>query len=182
MYFAEENDRLRRIVQRIAEGSPGKVTSRPIDALLYSVVRATEPERCLELGAYEGTTSLYIAQGLEDNGTGSLKAIEIDEGRASAAEDHLEDAGLSDRVEVSVGDSRELVPAMDESFDLIFIDTTPNQYDEDVENAMAHLAEGGILGVYEVLGETEVVERMREDLDVIEFEKYGSFVLAQKSL
>ncbi|MDY7081616.1 MAG: class I SAM-dependent methyltransferase [Halobacteria archaeon] len=180
MYFAEENERLRKIVRRIAEGNPEKITSRPIDALLYSVVRATNPERCLELGAFEGTTTLYIAQGLKDNEGGKLTSIEMNESNARGARQHLEDAEVDDYAEIIVGDSREIVPDLEGNFDLIFIDTSPNQYEEDYENATGLLAEGGILGIDDALeGNDELIERIEDEMNIITFEDW-SFVLAQK--
>lgn len=179
MYFAEENERLRKIVRRIAEGSPGKITSRPIDALLYSVVRATRPQRCLELGAYEGTTSLYIAQGLKDNQEGELLSVEIDEGYARGARQHLREAGLEDYAEVRVGDSRDVVPEIDEEFDLVFIDTSPDQYLEDYRNVKPLLSSHAVLGIDDALTADGVVEEVRGDMSVIEFTEYRSFLLAQ---
>lgn len=179
MYFAEENERLRKIVRRIAEGSPGKITSRPIDALLYSIVRASRPGRCLELGAYEGTTSLYIAQGLKDNEEGSLTSVEIDEGYARGARQHLEEAGLTDYADVVVGDSLEVVPDLEGEFDLVFIDTAPEQYPEDYANVKPLLSGRGVLGIDDALLSEEVVRKVRDDMNVIEFQEFRSFLLAQ---
>ena len=181
MYFAEENESLRKIVRRIAERSPGNVTARPVDALVYTVIRATGAERCLELGAYEGTTSLYIAQGLADNGTGELVAIEIDESSARGARKHLEEAGLAEYAEVVVGDSREYVPTLDgdAEFDLVFVSTPPQQHAEDYENVRPLLAEGGFLGIDNATGSSNAVEMARDDgIDVLEFDDW-SFALAQ---
>jgi len=182
MYFAEENEDLREIVQRIAERSPGSVTARPVDALVYTVVRATSPERCLELGAYEGTTSLYIAQGLADNGSGELVAVEIDEANARGARKHLEEAGVGEHTEVVVGDSRDYIPTLDEDekFDLIFVSTPPQQHTTEYENLRPLLSEGGFLGVDNAVGtSSEAVEHARDDgMDVLTFNDW-SFALAQ---
>lgn len=179
MYFAEENERLRKIVQRIAEANPGKVTSRPVDALLYSVVRASGAERCLELGAYEGTTSLYLAQGVADNGGGLLTAVEIDESNARGARQHLEEAGLDEHAEVVVGDSRDVVGGLDDTFDLVFVDTSPSQYLADYDEASDVLADGGVLAFNKAMDEPELVERARDEMEALVFEEYGSFLLAQ---
>jgi len=181
MYFAEENEDLQEIVQRIAKRSPGSVTARPVDALVYTVVRATSPDMCLELGAYEGTTSLYIAQGLSDNGSGELLAVEIDEANARGARKHLEDAGVDGHTEVVVGDSREYVPTLDEeNFDLVFVSTPPQQHSEEYENLYPLLSEGGFLGIDNAVGtSSEAIELARKDgMDVLTFDEW-SFGLAQ---
>jgi predicted O-methyltransferase YrrM len=181
MYFAEENERLKEIVRRIAERSPGNVTARPVDALVYTVVRATGAERCLELGAYEGTTSLYIAQGLADNGSGELVAVEIEEPSARGARKHLEEAGVDEYAEVVVGDSRDYVPTLDEDekFDLVFVSTPPKQHADDYDNVRPLLAEGGFLGIDNATGSSEGVKKARGDgMDVLEFDDW-SFALAQ---
>lgn len=179
MYFAEENERLKEIVRRIAERSPGNVTARPVDALVYTVVRATGAKRCLELGAYEGATSLYIAQGLADNGSGELLAVEIEEASARGARKHLEEADVAEYAEVVVGDSREYVPDLEGEFDLVFVSTPPQQHATDYENVRPLLAEGGFLGIDNATGSSEAVERARDDdMDVLEFDDW-SFALAQ---
>jgi len=178
MYFAEENERLKGIVRRIAERSPGSVTPRPVDALVYSVVRATAPDRCLELGAYEGTTSLYIAQGLADNGNGGLVAVEIEESSARGARKHAEEAGVDDRVEVVVDDSRDYAPTLDGEFDLVFVSTPTKQHAEEYENVRPLLSEDGFLGIDNATG-SAAVEGARDDgMDVLTFDGW-SFALAQ---
>jgi len=181
MYFAEENERLKDIVRRIAERSPGSVTARPVDALVYTVVRATGAERCLELGAYEGTTSLYIAQGLADNGSGELVAVEIEEASARGARKHLDEAGVAEYAEVVVGDSLDYVPTLDEDakFDLVFVSTPPQQHGEEYENVRPLLADEGFLGIDNATGTSKAVETARDDgMDVLEFDDW-SFALAQ---
>jgi predicted O-methyltransferase YrrM len=178
MYFAEENERLKDIVRRIAERSPGNVTPRPVDALVYSVVRATSPDRCLELGAYEGTTSLYIAQGLADNGNGELVAVEVDESSARGARKHVKEAGVADRVEVVVGDSREHVPKLDGGFDLIFVSTPTKQHAEDYGNVRPLLTDSGFLGIDNATGSAAVEKARDGGMDALTFDDW-SFVLAQ---
>ena len=178
MYFAEENERLKDIVRRIAERSPGSVTPRPVDALVYSVVRASSPDRCLEIGAYEGTTSLYIAQGLADEGNGELIAVEIEKASARGARKHVEEEGVADRVEVVAEDSLEYVPTLEGEFDLVFVSTPTKQHAEEYENVRPLLAEDGYLGIDNADG-SEAVERAREDgMDVLTFDDW-SFALAQ---
>jgi predicted O-methyltransferase YrrM len=178
MYFAEENDRLKDIVRRIAERSPGSVTPRPVDALVYSVVRASSPDRCLEIGAYEGTTSLYIAQGLVDEGNGELVAVEVEESSARGARKHIEEAGVADRVEVVVEDSLEYVPTLEAEFDLIFVSTPTKQHAQEYKNVRRLLADGGFLGIDNADG-SAAVEKAREDgMDVLTFDDW-SFALAQ---
>ncbi|MCX2818656.1 class I SAM-dependent methyltransferase [Haladaptatus sp. F3-133] len=178
MYFAEENDRLKEIVRRIAERSPGSVTPRPVDALVYSVVRATSPDRCLEIGAYEGTTSLYIAQGLADEANGELVAVEVEESSARGARKHVEGAGVGDRVEVVTDDSLEYVPTLEGGFDLIFVSTPTKQHAEEYENVRPLLSDDAYLGIDNADG-SPAVEKARDDgMDVLTFDDW-SFALAQ---
>ncbi|MFP4188564.1 MAG: O-methyltransferase [Halobacteriales archaeon] len=178
MYFAEENESLKKIVRRIAERSPGNVTPRPVDALVYSVVRATAPDRCLEIGAYEGTTSLYIAQGLADEENGELVAVEVEESSARGARKHVEEAGVADRVDVVVEDSLEYVPSLEGEFDLVFVSTPTKQHAEEYENVRPLLAEDGFLGIDNADG-SAAVEGARDDgMDVLTFDDW-SFALAQ---
>ena len=148
-------------------------------------MRATGAERCLELGAYEGTTSLYIAQGLADNGSGELVAVEVEESSARGARQHLEEAGVAEHAEVVVADSRDYVPKLGgegedgDRFDLIFVSTPPKQHAEDYENVRPLLTDGGFLGIDNATGSSEAVSLARGDgMDVLGFDEW-SFAMAQ---
>src|SRR5690349_19172562 len=71
--------------------------------LLFHVVRALQPQTCLEMGACVGISASYQAAALELNGAGRLITLEGAEPLAARTERTLQELGLSHRAEVRLG-------------------------------------------------------------------------------
>ncbi len=103
--------------------------------LLQLFAELVGARRILEIGTLGGYSAIHFARALPDGGT--LISLELEERHAEVARANLERAGLKERVEVRVGDARELLAAMVENgegpFDLIFIDADKEGYPEYLE-------------------------------------------------
>jgi len=78
-----------------------------VGRLLYLLVRSRRPALAVEFGASMGISAIYIAAALRDNGQGRLITTEMNAAKAHRAALHLEQAGLSDWVDVRQGDAFE---------------------------------------------------------------------------
>jgi caffeoyl-CoA O-methyltransferase len=100
--------------------------------LLQLLVEIAGARRILEIGTLGGYSAIHFARALPENGT--LISLEIDEHHARVARNNVERAGLSDIVEIRVGDAHELLAGLAEDnegpFDLIFIDADKESYPE----------------------------------------------------
>ena len=99
--------------------------------------------RILEVGALGGYSTIYLARALPEDG--SLVSLELDEEYARIARDNIERAGLSEKVEVRVGDARELLSQMREAFDLVFIDADKEGYPAYLEHALRLSRSGSLI-------------------------------------
>ncbi len=103
--------------------------------LLQLFAELVGARRILEIGTLGGYSAIHFARALPDGGT--LISLELEERHAEVARANLERADLKERVEVRVGDARELLAAMVENgegpFDLIFIDADKEGYPEYLE-------------------------------------------------
>src|SRR5215207_3930342 len=92
--------------------------------LLQLLVEIAAARRILEIGTLGGYSAIHFARALPDDGT--LISLEIDEHHARVARNNVERAGLSEIVEIRVGDARELLSSLVENnegpFDVTFID------------------------------------------------------------
>lgn len=88
--------------------------------LLYSLVRALGPEMVAEIGVYKGSTTAWIAQGLEENGAGMLFAI--DKRECPQARALIQQGGLGERVTWFDKTVSVPVPAGVPPLDLVFVD------------------------------------------------------------
>ena len=103
--------------------------------LLQLLAEIASARRILEIGTLGGYSTIHFARALPDDG--ALISLELDERHADVARTNIERAELSDKVELRVGDARELLAALAESgvepFDLIFIDADKEGYPEYLE-------------------------------------------------
>src|SRR5918997_1661263 len=98
--------------------------------LLQLLTEIAGARRILEVGTLGGYSAIQFARALPEDGT--LISLEIDEHHANVARNNVERAGLSDIVEIRVGDAHELLAALVEDgegpFDVTFIDADKESY------------------------------------------------------
>ena len=87
-------------------------------------MRALDPV-VLEVGTAIGYSTLHMAAELRD---GRVITLELREDRAAQARDFFERAGVSDRVELIVGDARETIESVGGPIDLLFVETPKDEY------------------------------------------------------
>ena len=112
-------------------GLPGINVSASEGKLLQMLVEISGARRILEIGTLGGYSAILLARALPDDGT--LLSLELEERHAEVARNNVERAGLSDKVEVRVGDAKqglEDLAQKGEAFDLIFIDADKEGYPE----------------------------------------------------
>jgi protein-L-isoaspartate O-methyltransferase len=79
--------------------------------LLYMCARASRAKQIIEFGTSFGVSTIHLACALRDNGGGRLIGTELESEKAQRARQNLADAGLSDLVEIRVGDALETLKA-----------------------------------------------------------------------
>ncbi|MGH3145056.1 MAG: O-methyltransferase [Rubrobacter sp.] len=100
--------------------------------LLQLFTELVGARQILEIGTLGGYSAIHFARALPEDGT--LLSLELEERHAEVARSNVERAGLSEKVEIRVGDARGQLAAMTESgegpFDLVFIDADKEGYPE----------------------------------------------------
>jgi catechol O-methyltransferase len=112
---------------------------------------ASDP-RVLELGAYAGYSSIYMADVL-GHGT-SITSVEVNADNVRAARGNIEHAGLAGRIEVIHGSSSDVIPTLQGTFDLVFLDHWKDLYLKDLQLLEQHdLISPGSVVVADNVGE-----------------------------
>jgi caffeoyl-CoA O-methyltransferase len=124
--------------------------------LLEALVVATGATRVLEIGTFTGYGALAIAARLPADGR--VITIESDEEYAALARDHIEASPDAATVDLRVGDARELVPALDGPFDLVFVDAWKPDYPHYYEAVLPKLADRGLIVCDNVLWSGAVLD------------------------
>jgi predicted O-methyltransferase YrrM len=114
------------------------------------------PKRVLEIGTFTGYSALCLAKGLAPDGV--LHTIERDDELADLIREGFFTADLKERIVLHIGNALEVIPKLDEVFDLVFIDGDKREYVAYYEAAMAKLRPGGFLLADNVLWDGKVLE------------------------
>jgi predicted O-methyltransferase YrrM len=92
-----------------------------VGRLIYLLVRSRRPALVVEFGTSFGVSAIHIASGIRDNCFGHLITTEQSAAKAPRAAVHLEQAGLSDLVEIRQGDAFQTLAGVRE-IDLLLLD------------------------------------------------------------
>ena len=93
---------------------------------LDEVIEQHKPTTILEVGTLVGYSAIRMARHLRDGGR--VICVELSEERARTARANFERAGLSDRIEVVLGDARDVLPRLKGRFDMVFLDAVKEDY------------------------------------------------------
>lgn len=134
--FAPPDEALEAALRDSREaGLPEINVSATEGRLLQLLAEIAGARRVLEIGTLGGYSAIYFARALPEDGI--LVSLELEERYAGVARENVERAGLSDKVEIRVGDAKELLATMVEDgegpFDLVFIDADKEGYPEYLE-------------------------------------------------
>ncbi|MEI6142957.1 MAG: class I SAM-dependent methyltransferase [Mariniphaga sp.] len=135
------------------------------------------PAIILEIGTYTGYSALCLVKGLSDNGL--LHTIEINEEFEQFAAEFFEEAGMSERIIHHIGDAEEIVPQLDELFDLVFIDADKRKYLAHYNLIFPKIKIGGIIIADNTLWAGKIVEKVvRSDEQTKGVMQFNDFVKA----
>lgn len=124
-------------------------------SFLQMISHMVRPKRILEIGTFTGYSAICLAQGLQAGG--HLHTIEIDEELQTMSSGYFKEAGLQDKITQHIGIAAEIIPALNETFDLVFIDADKLNYELYYDLVFDKLATGGYLLADNVLYDGEVV-------------------------
>ena len=84
------------------------------------------PQRILELGTFTGYSALCLAEGLAEGG--KLITIEHNDELEETIRRNLSRSPIGDRIELRIGDAKEICASMRDTYDLVFIDADKREY------------------------------------------------------
>jgi caffeoyl-CoA O-methyltransferase len=114
-----------------------------------------KPRRILEIGTFTGYSALCLAKGLTANGY--LHTIEIREDDAATANGFFRQSPLGGKIIQHIGEARTVIPALGETWDLVFIDADKPGYVDYYELVLPSLRQNGIIIADNVLFHGQVL-------------------------
>ena len=125
--------------------------------MLKMMVRMIRPQHILELGTFTGYSALCLAEGLADDSC-RLDTIEIDDELEDFIRAHFDASPLAPRINLHIGDARDVLPTIEGDFDLVFIDANKREYCEYYEMVFDRVAPGGFIIADNTLWDGKVVD------------------------
>lgn len=110
---------------------------------LYLTARMQKVKTILEIGTLGGYSTIWLAKALPENG--SLITIDHKANYAEVAQENIDHAKLQDKVTIKIGEALEVLPTLDQKFDLFFIDAHKEEYIQYVEHAIRLSHSGSII-------------------------------------
>jgi caffeoyl-CoA O-methyltransferase len=146
--FAPQDQALEAALREARRAGLPQIQVSPNEAkLLQLLAEMVGARRILEVGTLGGYSAIHFGRALPEDGT--LISLEIDERHAEVARKNVERAGLSSKVEIRVGDARELLARITENaegpFDVVFIDADKEGYPEYLEWALKLTRHGSLI-------------------------------------
>lgn len=124
--------------------------------LLKMLVQMIRPQRILELGTYSGYSGLCMAEGMPADA--QLYTIEINDEQEDFTRPWLENSPWGGRIHFLIGNALELVPQLDEQWDLVFMDADKRCYVDYYNLLLPRLRPGGYILADNTLWDGHVVD------------------------
>ena len=142
--------------------------------ILTFLSKLIQPQRILELGTFTGYSAICLAQGLQPEG--KLHTVEINDELEEFAYSYFEKAGLSETIIQHIGDAETIVPSLDETFDLVFMDADKRRYVDHYNLVIDKVRPGGVILADNTLWDGKVIEPVaKNDLQtkgILAFNEY----------
>jgi len=132
------------------------------------------PERILEIGTYTGYSALCLAEGLTPNG--KLVTIDINEELAARVKGYFDESPYSHQIDYLIGDAMELIPALNEKWDIVFIDADKDNYINYYQLVFPMVKVGGYIIADNVLWSGKVIDPSQHDKDTLILREYNQLV------
>jgi predicted O-methyltransferase YrrM len=111
----------------------------------YLMARSIGARRIVEFGTSFGVSTIYFAAAIRDNGGGIVIGSEFIPSKAERARANIEEAGLTDSVDIRVGDAMETLADPGGDIDLLLIDGSKDLYLPILKMLAPHVRQGGVV-------------------------------------
>jgi predicted O-methyltransferase YrrM len=160
LFVPEDGALTRNVEDADAAGLPAIQVSANEGKLLYLIARMSRARRILEIGTLAGYSTTWLARALPAGG--SLITLEREPLHAEVARRNLARAGVSEVVEIRVGNAaeslRDLIRGGAEPFDLVFLDADKAGYVEYLDLALQLSHPGTVILADNVIRHGSVME------------------------
>lgn len=149
------------ILQKLREKTFGERSDKAMlsgfyqGRLLAMFSKMLSPRRILEIGTYMGYSALCLAEGLADDG--KIITLDMQPETHEIAKSFWAKSDLNDKIDGRLGDAAKIIPTLDETFDLVFIDADKPNYANYYDLVFPKMRVGGLIIADNVLWSGQVL-------------------------
>lgn len=143
-------------IEREAKAAGVPIIRKEMQSFLKLLLAIKKPERILEVGTAVGFSAVLMAE--YTRGSARITTIENYEKRIPIARENFRRAGRGEQITLLEGDAAELLPTLEGTFDLIFMDAAKGQYIHFLPEILRLLAPDGVLVSDNVLQDGDIIE------------------------
>lgn len=115
-----------------------------------------KPDRILEIGTFTGYSAICLAMGMPENG--HLHTIEINDEITEIPLKYFEKFNLSNKITLHIGDAKEIIPKLAETFDMVFLDGEKSEYVDYYNLVFEKVKDGGFIIADNVLWDGKILQ------------------------
>ena len=172
-HTANESDLLKKINREthLEVLQPRMLSGHLQGRVLSMFSKMIQPERILEIGTYTGYSALCLAEGLTPNG--KLVTIDINEELAPRVRSYFFASEFSEQIDYKIGAAMELIPTLNEKWDIVFIDADKHNYINYYHLVFPMVNVGGYIIADNVLWSGKVIDSSQNDKDTQLLREYN---------
>ena len=111
--------------------------------VIDKVLKEIKPKKILEIGTAVGYSAMCFSEYLQDGG--KIDTIERDEERLAQARENIVKVGVQEKINIIEGDAIEILPNLNDKYDMIFIDAAKGKYPFFLKESLRMLNENGVI-------------------------------------
>jgi predicted O-methyltransferase YrrM len=155
--------------------SPRMLSGHLQGRFLSMIAKLMRPNRILEIGTFTGYSALCLTEGLSEEGI--LYALEANDELENMIRDYIQKSGFADKIRLYIGDALTIIPDLDETFDLVFMDAAKRDYPNYYDMVIDKVRSGGLIIADNILWSGKVVAE-KKDTDTIIIDHFNKKLLA----
>ena len=140
--------------------------------ILKMFCRMIRPHRILELGTFTGYSALCLAEGMPEDA--ELHTIDVDDEIEEFTRSFIERSPWKDRIRFIIGDACEIIPSLEDIYDMVFIDADKRDYMRYYELVFDKVRPGGFILADNTLWDGKVVtDPLSRDAQTVGIERFN---------
>ena len=141
--------------------NPRMISGHYQGRILSLISKIISPKKILEIGTYTGYSAICLCEGMDKDGT--LHTIDNNKELVEIQNKYFKKANLTNKIVQHSGDAKNIIPSIDEEFDIVFIDADKESYPEYYDLIINKVRPGGIIIADNILWSGKILEKVEKD-------------------